>query len=180
MLAARDSLLRRIAGVSAGMILGAGAAVTALVFVADATSRADGGSAAWTLGVSLIRYGYGVALLVGGLVGAGLGRRYLAKPIRRPWARRPAGTFLNHYPVALVGGVIIGAASSAFTIPAARAVTETLDPYADMIMPRVVHTTSLLMAAVVLLGMLSVARWTVHALDRDIYVRRRLRARSIV
>lgn len=171
---ARDSLLRRIAGVSAGAILGAGGAVAALVLLADAISRADGGAASWTLGVDLIKFGYGPVILVGGFVGSLLGRRHLARPHRRAWTRRPTGTFLNHYPVALLGGLIIGAASSFFTIPAARAVADTLHSYGDLIAPRIFRTTSLLMIAVVLLGMLSVARWTVHALDRDIYLRRRL------
>ena len=94
--------------------------------------------------------------------------------MRRTWARRPSGTIFNHYPVALLGGVIIGAASSFFTIPAARAVVDTLFIYGDMVAPRILRTTSLLMIAVVSIGVLSVARWTVHALDRDIYVRRRL------
>lgn len=179
MLAVRDSALRRIAGVAAGIILGSGAAITALVFLADATSRADGGSAAWALGAAMIRFGYGPALILGGSLGFLLGRKYLALPQRPPWARRPKGTFLNHYPVAVIGGVIVGAASSFFTIPAARAVVDTLNPYADMVLPRIVSTTALLMIAVVFLGILSVARWTVHALDRDIYIRRRLRARLL-
>jgi hypothetical protein len=179
MRAPRDSVLRRIAGVSAGIILGAGGTVATLVLLADAMSRADGGSAAWTLGVGLIRFGYGPAIIIGGFVGSWLGRRHLARPLRRVWPRRPSGTILNHYPVALLGGAIIGAASSLFTIPAARTVVDTLNLYGDMILPRIVRTTSMLMIAVVLLGMLSVARWTVHALDRDIYIRRRLRGRSI-
>ena len=179
MRAPRDSVLRRIAGVSGGIVLGAGGAIAALVLLADATSRADGGSAAWAIGVSLIRFGYGGALFVGGLVGGWFGRRYLALPQRRAWTRRPSGIILNHYPLALLGGVIVGAASSAFTIPTALAVVDTLNQYSDMVMPRVVRTTSLLMSGVVALGALSVARWTVHALDRDIYVRRRLRRRSI-
>jgi hypothetical protein len=176
--ARRDSVLRRLAGVAAGIVLGAGGAVAALVLFADALSRADGGSAAWTLGAGLIRFGYGPAIIIGGLVGSWLGRRHLARPMRRPWTRRPSGTILNHYPVAMLGGAIIGAASSLFTIPAARAVADTLNLYGEMIMPRIVRTTSVLMIAVVLLGMLSVARWTVHALDRDIYIRRRLRKLS--
>jgi hypothetical protein len=177
MKAARDSLLRRIAGVSSGIVLGCGGAVAALVLLADATSRADGGAAAWTVGVALIKFGYGAAIFIGGLLGSWFGRRYLALPMRRIWARRPSGTFLNHYPIALIGGVIVGAASSAFTIPTALAVVDTLNQYSDMVMPRVVRTTSLLMVGVVLLGVLSVTRWTVHALDRDIYVRRRMRSR---
>jgi hypothetical protein len=174
MKAARDSLLRRFAGVSAGIILGCGAAVTALVVLADFTSRADGGSAAWAVGAGLIRLGYGPAIIIGALVGSWFGRRFIALPMRRTWARRPSGTLFNHYPVALLGGVIIGAASSFFTIPAARAVVDTLFIYGDMVAPRILRTTSILMIAVVSLGVLSVARWTVHALDRDIYVRRRL------
>ena len=175
MQAARDSVLRRIAGVSAGIILGSGGAVAALVLLADATSRADGGSAAWSMSAALIRFGYGPAIIVGGFVGSLLGRRYIARPMRRSWTRRPRGTVLHHYPVALLGGAIVGAASSFFTIPAARAVFDTVNLYGELISPRIVRTTSILMVAVVALGMLSVARWTVHALDRDIYVRRRLR-----
>jgi hypothetical protein len=178
MRAPRDSVLRRIAGVAGGIILGAGGTVAMLVLLADALSRADGGSAAWTMGVGLIRFGYGPAIFIGGLVGSWLGRRHLARPVRSPWTRRPSGTFLNHYPVAVLGGIIIGVASSLFTIPAARTVIDTLNLYSDMIMPRIVRTTSLLMIAAVGLGMLSVARWTMHALDRDIYIRRRLRKLS--
>lgn len=177
MKAVRDSVLRRIAGLSAGIILGSGGAVAGLVLLADATSRADGGSAAWAVGVGLINYGFGPAMILGGFIGSWLGRRHLARPQRRPWTRRPKGTLLSHYPVALLGGAIIGAASSLFTIPAARTVVDTVNLYADMLMPRIVRTTSLLMIAVVFLGILSVARWTVHSLDRDIYVRRRLRSR---
>jgi hypothetical protein len=179
MRALRDSALRRIAGFSGGIILGAGGTVAALVLLADAMSRADGGSAAWTVGAALIRFGYGPSIIIGGFVGSLLGRRHLARPVRSPWTRRPSGTFLNHYPIAVLGGAIIGAASSLFTIPAARTVIDTLNLYGDMVMPRIVRTTSLLMIASVVLGMLSVARWTVHALDRDIYIRRRLRKRSI-
>ncbi len=179
MKAPRDSLLRRIAGVSAGIVLGCGGSVAALVLLADTTSRADGGSAAWAVGVGIIKFGYGVAIFIGGLVGSWFGRRYLALPMRRFWTRRPSGTILNHYPLALLGGLIVGAASSAFTIPTAIAVVDTLNQYSDMVMPRVVRTTSLLMIGVVLLGVLSVTRWTVHALDRDIYVRRRMRNRVL-
>lgn len=174
----RDTVLRRIAGVSGGIILGSGAAVTGLVFLADATSRGQGGSAAWTLGVGLIRLGYGPAIIIGAAVGAWLGQRHLARPMRRVWKRRPRGTILNHYPVAMVGGLIVGAASSFFTIPAALTVSETLEVFGDQVAPRIMRTTSLLMIAVVALGVLSVARWTVHALDRDIYIRRRLRKLS--
>lgn len=177
--APRDSVLRRMAGVSAGIILGCAAAVSVLVLLADGTSHADSGLTAWAVGVDLIRFGYGPALLVGGFVGSWLGRRRLALPQRRPWTRRPRGTFLNHYPVALLGGAIIGVASSVFTIPAARMVTDTLTLYGDLVAPKIVHTTSLLMVAAVFLGMLSVARWTVHALDRDIHVRRRLGRMSL-
>lgn len=173
--AARDSMLRRIAGVSAGAILGCSGAVALLVLLADAMSRGDHDPAAWDRGVDLLRFGYGPAMLVGGLLGSWLGRRHLARPLRRAWARRPPGTFLNHYPVALLGGAIVGAASSVFTVPAAVAVVDTLDLFAERLMPKIVSTTALLMIAAVLLGMLSVARWTVHSLDRDIHARRRLR-----
>jgi hypothetical protein len=172
---ARDSVLRRIAGVSAGIVLGCAGAVAALVLLADAAARAERGSPAWEAGAQLINFGYGLFLLAGGLLGSWLGRRHLARPQLSPWRRRPRGTFLNHYPVAMLGGVIVGAASSFFTIPAARAVVDTLNLYAEMITPRMVRTTTLLMMAAVFLGMLSVARFTVHALDRDIYVRRRIR-----
>lgn len=172
---ARDSALRRIAGLSAGIVLGCGGAVAVLVLLADRASRAGGGSAAWAAGVQLINFGYGPAILAGAFLGSWLGRRHLARPRLTPWRRRPRGTLLNHYPVAVLGGVIVGAASSFFTIPAARTVVDTLNLYADLVTPRIVSTTTLLMMAAVFLGMLSVARFTVHALDRDIYVRRRIR-----
>lgn len=172
---ARDSVLRRIAGLSAGIILGCGGAVAALVLLADRVSRAGEGSAAWAAGVQLINFGYGPAMIAGGFLGSWLGRRYLARPQLTAWRRRPRGTFLNHYPVAVLGGVIVGAASSFFMIPAARAVIDTMTIYADVVSPRIVRTTALLMMAAVFLGMLSVARFTVHALDKDIFVRRRIR-----
>lgn len=172
---ARDSVLRRIAGLSAGVILGCAGAVAALVLLADAASRTGAGSAASAAGVQLINFGYGPAMLAGGFLGSWLGRRHLARPQLPPWRRRPRGTVLNHYPVAVLGGVIVGAASSFFTIPAASAVIDTVNLYTDMVTPRIVRTTTLLMMAAVFLGMLSVARFTVHALDRDIYVRRRIR-----
>ena len=175
MSASRDSMLRRIAGVSAGASLGCSGAVALLVLLADGITRADHDPAAWDLGVDLLRVGFGPAVLVGGLLGSWLGRRHLARPLRRAWTRRPPGTFLNHYPVALLGGAIVGAASSVFTIPAAVAVVDTLDLFAEMLVPKIVSTTWILMAAAVFLGVLSVARWTVHSLDRDIHVRRRLR-----
>lgn len=173
--AARDSMLRRIAGVSAGTILGCSGAVAMLVLLADATSRVDHTPAAWNDGVDLLQYGYGPAMLIGALFGSWLGRRHLARPLRRAWTRRPPGTVLNHYPVALLGGAIVGAASSVFTVPAALAVLDTLELFAEAIMPKIVSTTWILMAAAVFLGILSVARWTVHSLDRDIHARRRLR-----
>lgn len=117
-------------------------------------------------------------MIIGGFLGSWLGRRHLARPKLTPWRRRQRGTVLNHYPVAVLGGVIVGAASSFFTIPAATAVIDTLNLYTDVVTPRIVRSTTILMMAAVFLGMLSVARFTVHALDRDIYVRRRLRKLS--
>lgn len=167
-------MLRRIAGVSAGTILGCSGAAALLILLADATTRADNTPAAWDLGVALLQLGYGPAMLAGGLLGSWLGRRHLARPLRRAWTRRPPGTFLNHYPVALLGGAIVGAASTVFTVPAALAVVDTLDLYAEMLLPKIVSTTWILMIAAVFLGVLSVARWTVHSLDRDIHLRRRV------
>ena len=171
---ARDSALRRLAGLSAGIILGCAGAVAVLVLLADAASRDSAGAAASAAGALLINFGYGPVMLAGGLLGSWLGRRHLARPQLPTWRRRPRGTFLNHYPVAVLGGAIVGAASSFFTIPAARAVVDTLTLYADVVAPRLVSTTILLMLAAVCLGMLSVARFTLHALDRDIYIRRRI------
>lgn len=172
---ARDSALRRIAGLSAGIILGCAGAVAGLVLLADAVSRSGRAGAAWAVGAQLINFGYGPAMIIGGFLGSWLGRRHLARPKLTPWRRRQRGTVLNHFPVAVLGGVIVGAASSFFTIPAATAVIDTVNLYTDVVTPRIVRTTTILMMAAVFLGMLSVARFTVHALDRDIYVRRRLR-----
>jgi hypothetical protein len=170
---ARESPVRTIVGMAAGIVLGCGVTVSTLVVLADVTPPIPGGS--WLSGAGLIQLAYGPVLVLGALVGSRLGRRFGWQPQRPPWTRRPRGTVLNHYLPAIFGGAILGALSLVFLIPSGRVVVEMLNGHGDVIMPRIARTTDLLMYAVAIVGALSVARSTVHVLDRDIHARRRMR-----
>ena len=171
---ARGSWLRTAAGSVAGVTIGCGVTVSTLVLLAELTSM-DGRYSSWLEGGGVIQLGFGPAIIIGAYLGAWLGRRYLWQEQRSPWPRRPRGVVLNHYPAAMVGAAILGPVTTLFTLPAARVVVDAMVDYAELIMPRIVFTTQLLMYAVVFIGALSVARSTLHLLDRDIYARRKMR-----
>ena len=166
------SLPRRVAGTATGALLGCGFTITLLVLGADAASEADGSSAAWALGLVVLYMGAIPALLLGAIGGGWVGRRYLARRRLAPWHDKPRGIVLGHYPVSWLGGVSAAIASSVIVLPGPAFLIQITSMYIGMLRPTAMAGVTLLVLLVALLGMVSIGRSTLHALDRAIHKRR--------
>ena len=161
--------LRTLVRVAVGVISGATIGLVIALFVANIISTRDGTSVAWAKGLVVMYFAGLPALILGGVVGGVLARRFAARPVELPWEAPPAGTWIGHYPLALVGGTIIGVASSIIILPMASIILELFAIFLGMLFPRLQSAMGFAVVLTVLGGMVAAGRWATRMLDRRIH-----------
>jgi hypothetical protein len=120
----------------------------------------------------VVYFGAPVGMVIGAIAGGIVARRTKSSTAAPTWTEPPQGTWRGHYPAAWLAGWIVSGVIGLGVLPIASIIVGLFVVFIGMLFPPLTRITWLLVAASVVLSMVSVGRSTMRVLDRRIFLRR--------